>query len=74
MAPDYDPTDRRAAWNFLSERQKTGEIPTGLLYLDESGADMHTAAKTVARPLVQLPYEELCPGSSALRKLQDAYR
>jgi len=74
VAPDYDPTDRRAAWNFLSERQKTGEIPTGLLYLDESGTDMHTAAKTPARPLVQLPYEELCPGSAALKKLQDSYR
>ncbi len=74
VGPDYDPTDRRAAWSFLSERQRSGEIPTGLLYLDESGSDMHAAAKTVSRPLAQMPFEELCPGEAALRKLQDAYR
>jgi len=64
---------RRSAEN-VHERRRSGEIPMGLLFLDESGVDMHAAAKTVKRPLSQVPYEELCPGSAALRKLQDAYR
>ena len=73
IAADYDPTNREAAWTYLQERQ-AGEIPMGLLFLDESGVNMHAAAKTVKRPLSQVPHEELCPGSAALRKLQDAYR
>jgi 2-oxoglutarate ferredoxin oxidoreductase subunit beta len=71
---DYDPTDRRAAWSYLEERQRSGEIPVGLLYVDESGVEMHEGAKTVPRPLVDLKFEELCPGAAALGKLQDRYR
>ena len=74
VAADYDPTDRKAAWAYLEEHQSKGQIPTGLLYLSESGSEMHAAAKTTKRPLVQLGYEELCPGSAALRELQDEYR
>jgi 2-oxoglutarate/2-oxoacid ferredoxin oxidoreductase subunit beta len=74
VAPDYDPTDRRAAWTYLSERQRSGEIATGLLYLDESGSDMHAAAKTVAAPLTHVPFAELCPGKGALAELMDDYR
>jgi len=74
-APDYDPTDRRAAWSYMVERQRSGEIATGLLYLDETaGTEMHAAAKTVAKPLSQMPFGELCPGGAALAELQDDYR
>ncbi len=74
VAPDYDPTDRARVWSYLQERQRSGEIPMGLLFLDEKGVEMHAAARTVRRPLAQLPYEELCPGSAALQKLQNAFR
>ncbi len=46
----------------------------GLLYLDTKGVEMHEGLKTVARPLSQLPYEELCPGNGLLQALQEAYR
>jgi 2-oxoglutarate ferredoxin oxidoreductase subunit beta len=71
---DYDPTSRRAVWSYLEERQRSGEIPVGLLYMDEKGVEMHEGAKTVRRPLVDLKFEELCPGAAALSKLQDRYR
>jgi 2-oxoglutarate ferredoxin oxidoreductase subunit beta len=71
---DYDPTNRTKVWDYLSRHQETGEIPTGLLFLDESGSEMHDAAKTVDTALAKLPFEELCPGSAALEKLQAAYR
>jgi len=74
VAPDYDPTDRRAVQSFLHERQSSGEIPVGLLYIDQDGVEMHEGAKTVDRPLAHVPYEDLCPGSAVLAKLQDAYR
>ena len=74
VAADYDPTDRRRVWSFLHERQRSGEIPVGLLYVDQNGIEMHEGAKTVKGPLVQVPYEELCPGAAVLERLQGAYR
>lgn len=40
---------------------------TGLLYVEEAAADMHD--QTVQAPLVDYPYEQLCPGSAALEEL-----
>jgi 2-oxoglutarate ferredoxin oxidoreductase subunit beta len=74
LASDYDPTDRVAAMTYLGRHQSSGEIPTGLLFLDESGQSMHTMAKTPKTPLSQLPYDRLCPGNAALQQLQKAYR
>ena len=74
VASEYDPTDRVAAWKYLQERQTSGEIPTGLLFVDESGIEMHAGAKTPKKALSHVPFEDLCPGSAALAKLQDAFR
>ncbi|WP_394836726.1 2-oxoacid:ferredoxin oxidoreductase subunit beta [Pendulispora rubella] len=75
MAADYDPTDRTRAMAMLRERQAAGEIPTGLLFLDPTGAtEMHRGAKTVSTPLVDVPFDDLCPGHDALERLQAAYR
>jgi 2-oxoglutarate ferredoxin oxidoreductase subunit beta len=71
---DYDPTDRLAVQAFLQEHQAKGEIPTGLLYLDEQTNDMHETSSTVITPLSELPFEQLCPGSAALEQFQRAYR
>jgi 2-oxoglutarate ferredoxin oxidoreductase subunit beta len=71
---DYDPTARADVWRYVYEKQASGEIPLGLLFVDEKGLEMHQAAKTIAQPLAQLPYEALCPGSAALEKFQEAYR
>jgi hypothetical protein len=35
---------------------------------------MHRGAKTIHQPLVEVPYEDLCPGRAALDKLQASYR
>ncbi len=74
VAADYDPTDRVAVLSHLRDHQSSGEIATGLLYLDESSQDMHDAAKTVKTPLSRVAHEELCPGNAALQKLQQAFR
>ncbi|MBX7118277.1 MAG: 2-oxoacid:ferredoxin oxidoreductase subunit beta [Gemmatimonadaceae bacterium] len=73
-APDYDPTDRESAYAHVRACQKRGEIATGLLFVDENGRDMHDYLKTVPTPLIDLPYEELCPGRAALDKLMERYR
>jgi 2-oxoglutarate ferredoxin oxidoreductase subunit beta len=71
---DYDPTDREAVHAYLQEHQKRGEIPTGLLFVDEQMGDMHATSGTVDTPLAQLPFEQICPGSAALEELQRAHR
>jgi len=70
---DYDPTDRRRVMSYLQDHMGTGEVVTGLLYLDESTGDLHDMAQTTDTPLSLLPYEKLCPGSAMLDKLQEDF-
>jgi 2-oxoglutarate ferredoxin oxidoreductase subunit beta len=44
------------------------------LFVDEQSRDMHDLLKTPETPLVDLPYERLCPGSKALEALMARYR
>ena len=74
VASDYDPTNRDAAYSYVRAHQAAGEVVTGLLYIDETAPDMHGVSGTVERPLVEIPYAELCPGSAKLAELMDEYR
>ncbi len=74
VASDYDARDRDAAYAYVREHQQRGEIVTGLLHIDPSAPDMHGVSGTIDRPLIEVPYEELCPGSSALDELMAEYR
>ncbi len=71
---NYDPTNREKVIAYLEEQQGKGEVVTGLLYVDENVPDMHELSQTTDVPLTRVPYEKLCPGSSALDKLQEDYR
>ena len=74
-APDYDPTNRESAYAHVRECQQRGEIATGLLFVDdEHGREMHDILRTVPEPLVDVPFEQLCPGKAALDKLMTRYR
>ena len=71
----YDPTDREAVREYLAGHKRDGAIPTGLLFLDPTvGTEMHEVSRTPKTPLAQIPFEQLCPGASALEKLQQDYR
>jgi 2-oxoglutarate ferredoxin oxidoreductase subunit beta len=74
VSSDYDPRDRDAAYAYVRAHQARGEVVTGLLHIDESAADMHDVNETVDTPLVEVPFEQLCPGSAALSTLMDEYR
>jgi 2-oxoglutarate ferredoxin oxidoreductase subunit beta len=71
---DYDPTDRDNAYSHIRERQAAGEIATGLLYISEDSKDMVEQNNLVQAPLTRFPFEDLCPGSEALEKLQLRFR
>ena len=70
----YDATNREEAYAHVRACQLRHEVATGLLFLDESGRDMHAVSKTVNMPLVDVPYEQLCPGNAALQTLMERYR
>jgi len=74
LRPDYDPTQRAAAMNYVQEHQARGEVVTGLLYVEPEPSDMHAALNTSAVPLNALGADQLCPGPTALRKLNDSLR
>ncbi|HEY7458135.1 MAG TPA: 2-oxoacid:ferredoxin oxidoreductase subunit beta [Xanthobacteraceae bacterium] len=74
LATEYDVHDRRAATNYLMERQAAGEVVTGLLYVESENEDLHKHLATVQRPLNSLGERELCPGSAALDKFNASLR
>ena len=74
LAEDYDPCDRVAAMNMLERRKAEGHIVTGLLYLDETASDLHSALNTVATPLNELGEAELCPGAAMLERINQSLR
>ena len=74
LAEDYDPTDPTAAIPVLERHRMTGEIATGLLYLDDREQDLHDLLGTTETPLNAVPAEDLCPGSDALAAINASKR
>ncbi|HEX6308642.1 MAG TPA: 2-oxoacid:ferredoxin oxidoreductase subunit beta [Longimicrobiales bacterium] len=74
VADDFDQGDRDAVFAYIRDRQRAGEVPTGLLYIEPGAADMHEIDGTVDTPLAQLDYATLCPGADALDALMEDFR
>jgi 2-oxoglutarate ferredoxin oxidoreductase subunit beta len=74
VAADFDAYDRLGAMSFLQRYAAMGEVVTGLLYVDREPEDLHHSFNTVATPLNALSEKELCPGSSALDKINASLR
>jgi len=70
----YDPGNRDEVYRYVRSRQSEGEIPTGILYVDADAADHVDTLNTVERALVELPFEDLCPGSERLGEVLRAFR
>jgi 2-oxoglutarate ferredoxin oxidoreductase subunit beta len=74
VAEGYDPRSREKAMAYLMDHQRSGQVPTGLLFVDETAPEMHEIAGTIEQPLNQVPFETLCPGNKTLAELQKAFR
>lgn len=70
----YDPTDPIKAHGYIREQQQKGRIVTGLLYVNNESEDLHAMSGTVEEPLNRMDFDKLCPGSGALKKLQEVMR
>ncbi|AMN42566.1 2-oxoacid:ferredoxin oxidoreductase subunit beta [Rhodoplanes sp. Z2-YC6860] len=71
---DYDVHDRLAAMAFLQKHAAKGQVVTGLLYVDPEADDLHANLNTVEKALNTLEAKDLCPGSSALEKINASLR
>jgi len=72
--PEYDPTDRVKALEYVAHHAAKGEVVTGLLYLDPNPEDLHAHLNTVETPFNKLSEKELCPGAGMLEKINAALR
>ncbi len=72
--PEFDPTDKIAAMNYLQQQHAAGEIVTGLLYAHPDSRDLHDAQETVAVPLNSLRDADLVPGAAALATFNQGLR
>jgi 2-oxoglutarate ferredoxin oxidoreductase subunit beta len=71
---EFDVHDRIAAMNYLHQRQAEGEVVTGLLHIDPEPHDLHRHLNTSMRPLNVLDEKVLCPGASALERINASLR
>jgi 2-oxoglutarate/2-oxoacid ferredoxin oxidoreductase subunit beta len=74
LAGEYDLHDRSAAIRYISERERAGEVVTGLLYLDPEAVDLHERLGTVEVALNALGDAELVPGAETLDKFNRSLR
>ena len=74
LAETHDPLNRRSAINTIEDYRESGNILTGLIYMDESSRDLHDTLETSERALNQLGEADLCPGNEQLRKINASLR
>ena len=74
LGPDYDPHNRPMALSQMQASLATGEILTGLLYLDNDASDLHGILDTVDTPLNQLGEKDLMPDIASLQEINQSLR
>jgi 2-oxoglutarate/2-oxoacid ferredoxin oxidoreductase subunit beta len=71
---NHDCRNRSAALATLEQARSTGEIATGLIYINDDASELHEVLGTTNRPLNELSESELCPGSKALSAINASLR
>ncbi|WP_428489835.1 2-oxoacid:ferredoxin oxidoreductase subunit beta [Rhodopila sp.] len=71
---DYNMHDRISALTFMQQRHASGEIVTGLLYVDPNPRDLHAHLQTSDQPLNELQDDTLVPGSPLLARINAGLR
>jgi 2-oxoglutarate ferredoxin oxidoreductase subunit beta len=71
---DHDPTDRLAALTVLDEGRRSGEVVTGLLYVNQGATDFCSRERLPDAPLRDLGEAQLRPSPQAFQDLVDSWR
>ena len=70
----YNPTDRVAALRLLSEVRNSGELLTGLIYVNAQSRDFIELLDLVDAPLATLPADKVRPKPEVLAEIMKEYR
>jgi len=71
---DYDPTDRLGAVQALSASARSGEVLTGIMYLENERENFLEMLGVVDEPLATLPERMVRPTQEALARVMDEFR
>jgi len=71
LKEDYDPTNKAEAVRTLMESHASGEILTGVFYINTEKATFIDLLNVVDQPLGQLPQEVVRPPKAALEQLMN---
>lgn len=74
LSKDYDPTDRYAALDRITQAKRAGNILTGLVYVNPQSKDLHQILNTVDKPLNKLSEADLYPGDGKLESINQSFR
>ncbi|MEP4148000.1 MAG: 2-oxoacid:ferredoxin oxidoreductase subunit beta [Halioglobus sp.] len=74
MDDELDPFDRTSALITMEKHRVSGDILTGLLYMDKDSRDLHDVLETSRRPLNTLGEDDLCPGNQMLKNINSSLR
>lgn len=73
--PDsLDIHDRESVLVAMEEARKTGQVLTGLLYLNAESRNTHEIINSSRKPLNGMNEQDLCPGSAILEAINEALR
>ena len=71
---EWDRENRISVKNAVKNAAVSHEILTGLLYIDTKTHDLQHIINTADVPLNKLAKDVLCPGSAALKNVNDGLR
>ncbi len=74
LGRDYDPTDKMNALRTLDEAEKSGQVVTGMLYLDSSRKHFVDLLNMVDDPLATLPEARVRPARESLDRIMEELR
>jgi 2-oxoglutarate/2-oxoacid ferredoxin oxidoreductase subunit beta len=74
LGRDYDPTDKNGALHLLHESQKTGEVLTGILYVDPMRPTLIDMLNLGDEPLATLPESRTRPSKRTLDTIMEEFR
>jgi 2-oxoglutarate ferredoxin oxidoreductase subunit beta len=71
---DYDPTNKDSALNLLRADEKSGEVSTGIIYVDPKADTFMELLNLSDEPLATLPQSVTRPSREALEMVMEELR
>ena len=74
LSRDYDPTDKWAAKRLIHETEASGEVATGILYVEPNAPSFMDNLGLIDAPLATLPQSMTRPSQEALEMVMEELR